>query len=139
MGFLGESALPASCLGVPIGAGARSPPEFLESQWPNPKREFLSFHGNKSQRARTLALANFKKGEFQALVATNIAVRGLDIDQLQHVVNFDLPNVPEDYVHRIGRAGREGEALSLVSPEEKQHLTGIERLLRSSLPRWKVE
>ncbi len=102
----------------------------------------VAIHGNKSQAARTRALANFKSGDIQALVATDIAARGLDIDQLPHVVNFDLPNVPEDYVHRIGRtgrAGREGEALSLVSPEEKPHLAGIERLLRKQLPMRKVE
>ncbi len=102
----------------------------------------VAIHGNKSQGARTRALAGFKNGEIQALVATDIAARGLDIDQLPHVVNFDLPNIPEDYVHRIGRtgrAGREGEALSFVSPEETPHLEGIERLLRKQLPRRKVE
>lgn len=98
----------------------------------------VAIHGNKSQAARTKALADFKNGDIQALVATDIAARGLDIDQLPHVVNFDLPNVPEDYVHRIGRtgrAGREGEALSLVAPEEKSQLAAIERLLRKQLPR----
>ena len=102
----------------------------------------VAIHGNKSQGARTRALAGFKDGEVQALVATDIAARGLDIDQLPHVVNYDLPNVPEDYVHRIGRtgrAGREGEALSLVSPEERAHLVAIERLLRKKLPRRTVE
>jgi len=102
----------------------------------------VAIHGNKSQGARTRALASFKSGEVLALVATDIAARGLDIDQLPHVVNFDLPNIPEDYVHRIGRtgrAGREGEALSLVSPEENTHLAGIERLLRKRISRRRVE
>ncbi|MFH1724921.1 MAG: DEAD/DEAH box helicase [Elusimicrobiota bacterium] len=102
----------------------------------------VAIHGNKSQGARTRALAGFKDGDVQVLVATDIASRGLDIDQLPHVVNFDLPNIPEDYVHRIGRTGRigrEGEALSLVSPEEYPHLAAIERLLRKRLPRRKVE
>jgi ATP-dependent RNA helicase RhlE len=98
----------------------------------------LPIHGNKSQNARTRALAAFKSGELQTLVATDIAARGLDIEQLPHVVNFDLPNVPEDYVHRIGRTGRAGatgEAISLVSREEQQQLRDIERLIRRQLPR----
>ena len=102
----------------------------------------VAIHGNKSQGARTRALAGFKNGEVQVLVATDIAARGLDIDQLPHVVNFDLPNVPEDYVHRIGRtgrAGREGEALSFVSPEEHSHLKAIERLLKKHIPRRNIE
>jgi ATP-dependent RNA helicase RhlE len=92
-----------------------------------------AIHGNKSQGARTRALADFKKGNIRILVATDIAARGLDIDQLPHVVNFELPNVPEDYVHRIGRTGRaglEGEAVSLVCVDEKKLLADIERLLR---------
>ncbi|MEM1412292.1 MAG: helicase-related protein, partial [Pseudomonadota bacterium] len=91
-----------------------------------------AIHGNKSQGARTRALRGFKNGEVRVLVATDIAARGLDIDQLPHVVNFDLPNVAEDYVHRIGRtgrAGREGEALSLVSADERGLLRDIERLV----------
>jgi ATP-dependent RNA helicase RhlE len=91
-----------------------------------------AIHGNKSQGARTRALREFKAGEVRVLVATDIAARGLDIEQLPHVVNFDLPNVPEDYVHRIGRtgrAGREGEALSLVSADERGLLRDIERLV----------
>jgi ATP-dependent RNA helicase RhlE len=98
----------------------------------------LPIHGNKSQNARTRALAAFKSGELQTLVATDIAARGLDIEQLPHVVNFDLPNVPEDYVHRIGRTGRagaSGEAISLVSREEQPLLRDIERLIRRQLPR----
>ena len=101
-----------------------------------------AIHGNKSQGARTKALANFKRGSVQVLVATDIAARGLDIDQLPHVVNFDLPNVPEDYVHRIGRTGRAGatgEAISLVSADEFKLLSDIERLIQQLLPREYVE
>jgi len=97
-----------------------------------------AIHGNKSQGARTRALQGFKDGQIRVLVATDIAARGLDIDQLPHVVNFELPNVPEDYVHRIGRtarAGRDGQAVSLVCAEEQDYLRGIERLLRQALPR----
>jgi ATP-dependent RNA helicase RhlE len=97
-----------------------------------------AIHGNKSQAARTRALADFKKGAVRVLVATDIAARGLDIDQLPHVVNFDLPNVPEDYIHRIGRtgrAGKEGTAVSLVSPDEHKLLRDIERLLKREVPR----
>jgi ATP-dependent RNA helicase RhlE len=96
-----------------------------------------AIHGNKSQGARTRALADFKNGQVRILVATDIAARGLDIDQLPHVVNYELPNVPEDYVHRIGRtgrAGREGEAVSLVSPDEKKLLRDIERLINRQIP-----
>ena len=96
-----------------------------------------AIHGNKSQGARTRALAGFKRGEVRVLVATDIAARGLDIDQLPHVVNYELPNVPEDYVHRIGRTGRAGnagEALSLVCVDEHKLLRDIERLLRRKLP-----
>ena len=92
-----------------------------------------AIHGNKSQGARTKALKDFKDGAVRVLVATDIAARGLDIDQLPHVVNFDLPNVPEDYVHRIGRTGRAGntgEAVSLVCIDEHQLLVDIERLLK---------
>jgi ATP-dependent RNA helicase RhlE len=95
-------------------------------------------HGNKSQGARTRALGDFKSGKVRVLVATDIAARGLDIEQLPHVVNFELPHVPEDYVHRIGRtgrAGREGEAVSLVCVDEHPLLQGIERLLKRELPR----
>ena len=97
-----------------------------------------AIHGNKSQGARTKALAEFKKGKIQILVATDIAARGLDINQLPQVVNFDLPNVPEDYVHRIGRtarAGKEGCAVSLVSADEHKQLCDIERLIKTQLPR----
>jgi ATP-dependent RNA helicase RhlE len=90
-----------------------------------------AIHGNKSQNQRTRALADFKSGKAQVLVATDIAARGLDIEQLPHVVNYELPNVPEDYVHRIGRTGRAGspgEAVSLVSNDEYGFLRDIERL-----------
>lgn len=96
-----------------------------------------AIHGNKSQGARTLALSNFKKGAVRVLVATDIAARGLDIEQLPQVVNFELPNIAEDYVHRIGRTGRAGftgQAISLVCPDERKSLAGIERLIRQSLP-----
>ena len=100
--------------------------------------EAAAIHGNKSQNARTRALADFKSGKIRALVATDIAARGLDIEQLPQVVNVDLPNVPEDYVHRIGRTGRAGatgQAISLVSADEFQQLTDIERLTQQQLER----
>jgi len=102
----------------------------------------LAIHGNKSQGARTRALAEFKSAKLQVLVATDIAARGLDIEQLPHVVNFDLPNVPEDYVHRIGRtarAGATGVATSLVSPDEMGFLRDIERLIKRVIPRTVIE
>jgi ATP-dependent RNA helicase RhlE len=92
-----------------------------------------AIHGNKSQGARTKALSEFKKGKVRVLVATDIAARGLDIVELPHVVNYELPNVPEDYVHRIGRTGRAGQdgtALSLVCVDEHAHLADIEKLLK---------
>ncbi|MEC5163662.1 ATP-dependent RNA helicase RhlE [Janthinobacterium sp. CG_23.3] len=98
----------------------------------------LAIHGNKSQSARTRALAEFKDGTLQVLVATDIAARGIDIDQLPHVVNYDLPNIPEDYVHRIGRTGRAGatgEAVSLVCVDEHEMLKDIEKLIKQTLPR----
>jgi len=98
----------------------------------------MAIHGNKSQTARTKALADFKAGSLQVLVATDIAARGIDIDQLPHVVNFELPNVPEDYVHRIGRTGRagaQGEAVSLVCLDEEIFLRDIEKLIKRSIPR----
>ncbi len=101
----------------------------------------MAIHGNKSQTARTKALADFKSGDLQVLVATDIAARGIDIDQLPHVVNFELPNVPEDYVHRIGRTGRAGatgEAVSLVCVDEEIFLKDIERLIKRSIPRQTV-
>lgn len=97
-----------------------------------------AIHGNKSQSARTKALHDFKQGSLRVLVATDIAARGIDIDQLPHVVNFELPNVPEDYVHRIGRTGRagnEGSACSLVCIDEHRLLADIERLLKQKIPK----
>lgn len=104
--------------------------------------EAAAIHGNKSQGARTKALAQFKDGSMRVLVATDIAARGLDIDQLPQVVNFELPNVPEDYVHRIGRTGRAGStgaAVSLVDHEEVKLLKGIERLIKREIPRVAAE
>jgi len=101
-----------------------------------------AIHGNKSQAARTRALAQFKDSTLQVLVATDIAARGIDIDQLPQVVNFELPNVPEDYVHRIGRTGRagsEGAAVSLVDAEEMGYLKDIERLIKRGIARVEVE
>ena len=97
----------------------------------------MAIHGNKSQSARTKALADFKDGKITVLVATDIAARGIDIDQLPHVVNYDLPNVSEDYVHRIGRTGRAGSngvAVSLVCVDEHQMLRDIEKLIKQKLP-----
>jgi ATP-dependent RNA helicase RhlE len=102
----------------------------------------IALHGNKSQNARTRALGDFKKGEVTVLVATDIAARGIDIDQLPHVVNYDLPNVPEDYVHRIGRTGRagaEGVAVSLVCIDEHAFLRDIERLLKREIPQQVID
>ncbi len=101
-----------------------------------------AIHGNKSQTARTRALAQFKDGALPVLVATDIAARGLDIDQLPQVVNFELPNVPEDYVHRIGRTGRagaSGNAISFVDDEELKSLAAIERLIRRRISRAPIE
>jgi ATP-dependent RNA helicase RhlE len=98
----------------------------------------VALHGNKSQAARTRALADFKAGRIRVLVATDVAARGLDIDRLPHVVNYELPQVPEDYVHRIGRtarAGHEGHAVSLVCAAESKQLAAIERLLNRSIER----
>jgi ATP-dependent RNA helicase RhlE len=97
-----------------------------------------AIHSNKSQSIRTRTLGEFKLGDWRVLVATDVAARGLDIERLPHVVNYDLPQVPEDYVHRIGRTGRAGEegvAISLVSPEENSLLLAIEKLLGQAIPR----
>ncbi|HOB01247.1 MAG TPA: DEAD/DEAH box helicase, partial [Casimicrobium huifangae] len=102
----------------------------------------MAIHGNKSQGARTKALAGFKDGSVRVLVATDIAARGIDIDQLPQVVNYELPNVPEDYVHRIGRTGRagaSGQALSLVMQEELPLLKDIEKFSKQSIPRVKID
>jgi ATP-dependent RNA helicase RhlE len=101
----------------------------------------MAIHGNKSQSARTKALADFKSGDLRVLVATDIAARGIDIDQLPHVVNFEMPNVPEDYVHRIGRTGRagaQGEAVSLVCLDEEIFVRDIEKLIKRSIAREEI-
>jgi len=113
--------------------GANNLAEFLTKQG----IQSLAIHGNKSQAARTRALAEFKAGKLQVLCATDIAARGIDIIELPHVVNYELPNVAEDYVHRIGRtgrAGREGEASSLVCIDEHKLLNDIERLTKREIP-----
>lgn len=101
-----------------------------------------AIHGNKSQNARTKALADFKAGKVRVLVATDIAARGIDIDQLPHVVNYELPNVSEDYVHRIGRTGRagnKGEAMSLVCIDEHEFLANIEKLIQKDIHKFVVK
>ena len=101
-----------------------------------------AIHGNKSQGARTKALDDFKSGKVRVLVATDIAARGIDIDQLPHVINFELPNVPEDYVHRIGRTGRagnSGDAISLVCIDEHDYLFGIEKLIKQKINKIAIE
>ncbi|SDT96129.1 DEAD/DEAH box helicase [Desulfobacula phenolica] len=101
-----------------------------------------ALHGNKSQSFRTRTLKEFKNGEIRTLVATDVAARGLDISNLPYVINYDMPSVPEDYIHRIGRTGRAGVsgiALSLVSPDEKPHLKAIEKLLGKKIPKETVD
>ncbi len=96
-----------------------------------------AIHGNKSQNARQRALSNFKSGETRVLVATDIAARGIDVDDLTHVINFELPNVPETYVHRIGRTGRAGAsgiAFSFCDAEEKEFLRDIQKLISIPVP-----
>ena len=118
--------------------GANRLTRFLESEG----IKAAAIHGNKSQGARTRALSEFKQSSIRVLVATDIAARGLDIDQLPQVVNFDLPNVAEDYVHRIGRTGRAGatgQAVSLVSADEFKQLSDIERLIQKLLTREYIE
>ncbi len=118
--------------------GANNVAEFLEKNGITA----MALHGNKSQGARTQALAGFKSGDIRALVATDIAARGIDIDELPHVVNYEIPNVPEDYVHRIGRTGRagnSGEAVSLVCLDEEGFLMEIERFTKQQIPREPVE
>ncbi|MDP4088929.1 MAG: DEAD/DEAH box helicase [Bacillota bacterium] len=99
--------------------------------------EALAIHGNKSQNARQLALNSFKEGKIRVLVATDIAARGIDVDELSHVINYDLPEVPETYVHRIGRTGRAGQqgtALSFCDVDEMEYLKGIEKLICKKIP-----
>lgn len=118
--------------------GANKLSEYLEKC----KISSAAIHGNKSQAARTKALDDFKKGTVKVLVATDIAARGIDIDALPHVVNFELPNISEDYVHRIGRTGRagcEGEAVSLVCVDEAEYLKAIEKLIKKEIPKHVVE
>ncbi len=96
-----------------------------------------AIHGNKSQKARQQALGHFKNGKMNVLVATDIAARGIDVEELSHVINFDLPNVPETYVHRIGRTGRAnagGHAVSFCAPEEKSYLRDIQKLIQQQIP-----
>lgn len=118
--------------------GANKLSEYLEKC----KITSSAIHGNKSQAARTKALSDFKKGTVRVLVATDIAARGIDIDALPHVINFELPNISEDYVHRIGRTGRagcEGEALSLVCVDEFEYMRGIEKLIKKELDKSTIE
>ncbi|MDR6216029.1 DEAD/DEAH box helicase [Paracidovorax wautersii] len=113
--------------------GANNVAEFLTKNGV----QAMALHGNKSQSARTQALAGFKSGDIRALVATDIAARGIDIDELPHVVNYEIPNVPEDYVHRIGRTGRAGatgEAVSLVCMDEEGFMMEIERFTKQEIP-----
>jgi ATP-dependent RNA helicase RhlE len=112
--------------------------ERLYRQLEREQLKAAAIHGDKNQTQRTQALEDFKNGAIRVLVATDVAARGLDIEQLPHVVNYELPHVAEDYVHRIGRTGRAGatgEAISLVSPEESKFLADIEHLLKRELPR----
>ncbi len=118
--------------------GANKLSEYLEKC----KITSAAIHGNKSQAARTKALDDFKKAKIKVLVATDIAARGIDIDALPHVINFELPNIAEDYVHRIGRTGRagcEGEAISLVCVDEAEYLKGIEKLIKKDIPKLIME
>jgi len=118
--------------------GANNVAEFLTKNG----IQAMALHGNKSQGARTQALSGFKSGEIRALVATDIAARGIDIDELPHVVNYEIPNVPEDYVHRIGRTGRagnSGEAVSLVCLDEEGFMQEIERFTKQQIPVQVVE
>jgi ATP-dependent RNA helicase RhlE len=99
-------------------------------------------HGNRSQAQRTQALAGFKAGDYRVLVATDIVARGVDVEALEHVVNFDVPNVPEDYIHRVGRtarAGATGDAFTLVSPEDEGYVRAIERAIGRAVPRRRLE
>jgi ATP-dependent RNA helicase RhlE len=108
--------------------------EFLQKQSIACER----IHGNRSQNQRTQALAGFKSGRYRVLVATDVAARGIDIEALSHVVNFDVPNIPDDYIHRVGRtarAGATGDAVTFAAPEERQELRAIERAVGKTIPR----
>lgn len=132
--LISEHQWPQTLVFTKTKHGANKLTRFLESQQINA----AAIHGNKSQGARTKALAGFKAGEIAVLVATDIAARGIDIDQLPCAINFDLPNVPEDYVHRIGRTGRAGAvgvAISLVTSDEFKQLTAIERVIQQHIER----
>ncbi|HET8649399.1 MAG TPA: C-terminal helicase domain-containing protein, partial [Gemmatimonadales bacterium] len=111
--------------------------EFLERhKVPNAR-----LHGNRSQAQRTLALGGFKEGTFRVLVATDIAARGIDVEALEHVINFDVPAAPDDYIHRVGRTARAeatGDAFTLVSPDEENDVRAIERAIGSKIPRARV-
>jgi ATP-dependent RNA helicase RhlE len=130
--LLREGATPQTLVFTRTKHGANRLAEQLEKDG----IQCAAIHGNKSQNARTKALADFKDNRVQVLVATDIAARGLDISELPQVVNYELPHVPEDYVHRIGRTGRAGcagQALSLVSSDERDRLKAIERVLGRSI------
>jgi ATP-dependent RNA helicase RhlE len=113
----------------------------LTEQLEQKGKRVAALHSNKSQGARTRILDEFRRGSIQVLVATNIAARGLDVKGISHVVNFDLPDSPEDYVHRIGRTARaeaEGDAISLMAPNERGNLREIERLIGSKIPQMEI-
>lgn len=116
--------------------------DHLAGQLERTGKRVAAIHGNKSQAARTKALEAFRRGSIQVLVATNLAARGLDVKGISHVVNYELPEVPEDYVHRIGRTARAeaaGDAISLVAPHEREQLREIERLIGEKIPQSTVE
>jgi ATP-dependent RNA helicase RhlE len=116
--------------------------DHLAGQLERTGKRVAAIHGNKSQGARTKALDAFRRGAIQVLVATNLAARGLDVKGISHVVNYELPEVPEDYIHRIGRTARAeaaGDAISLVAPHEREQLREIERLIGEKIPQTTIE
>ena len=116
--------------------------DHLAGQLERTGKRVAAIHGNKSQGARTKALDAFRRGSIQVLVATNLAARGLDVKGISHVVNYELPEVPEDYIHRIGRTARAeaaGDAISLVAPHEREQLREIERLIGEKIPQTTIE
>src|SRR5215471_9662464 len=133
-----QRSSPKSCGANRLAARSYSPaPSTAPTRWSKAGISAHAIHGNKSQNQRERVLAAFRKGEVLTLVATDIAARGIDVDGISHVVNFDLPNVPETYVHRIGRtarAGAAGIAISLCDGEEAACLRDIEKLIRMSIP-----